>query len=381
MSPAVIINEAQSRWNRPACRTKWLRRFALVLFLFAVSGVATAGETNIFCIVCGKGPLTGQIWLHPRGPICDDCHKLENRCSLCGLPVRDGDGSVKTGDGRFICKFDKLNAVLDVAAVREIFENTRHDVADLYGRGFLLKYPDVTVNLFDVDYWSEKGRDNGLDKFGFASTRRTPSGQCTHEVVMLSGQLRNEMIATAAHEYTHLWISENRPGDRVIDADTVEAICELTAYKLMQKLNLPDMQKKILENPYTHGKIKTLVAIEKRYDTDYVLDWVKNGKTETLEEDAGFSAQTSSPAPAGYSHVPPPLPQTLKFSGLLTIGKVHKAVISGAAFAAGEERQIKLRNQTVRVRCQEIQDQAVVLQLNESLERVTLKLGEETSPP
>ena len=357
-----------------------LRRLALILFLFAAAGVATAEETNYLCIVCGKGPLTGHIWLHQRGPICDDCHQLENRCSLCGLPVRAGDGSVKTGDGRFICKFDKPNTVLDLVAARDIFEKTGQDVADLYGRGFALKYPDVTVSLFDVDYWSENGRESGLHKFGFASTRRTPSGQCTHEVVMLSGQLRAEMIATAAHEYTHLWISENRPGNRVIDGDTVEAICELTAYKLMQKKNLPEMQKRILENPYTHGKIKTLVEIERRSDTDYLLDWVKNGRTETFDEDTGHAVQ-APPPPVQFSYVPPTLPQALKFTGLLTIGKSRQAVINGVAFAAGEQKQIKLRNQTVLVRCREIQDAAVVLQLNDSPDRVTLKQGEEKLLP
>jgi hypothetical protein len=358
-----------------------ISRFALILFLFASVFVSAAGETNYFCIVCGKGPLTGHIWLHPRGPICDDCYKLENRCSLCGLPVRAGDGSVKTGDGRFICKFDKPNAVLDVAAAREVFENARQDVMDLYGRGFALKYQDVAVTMFDVDYWSEKSRENGLHKYGFAHTRRTPSGQCTHEVVMLSGELRNEMTATAAHEYTHLWINENCPGNHVIDGDTAEAICELTAYKLMQKKRLPEMQKRILENPYTHGKIKTLVDIEKRYDTDYVLDWVKNGRTETFDEDNGYAAQAASPPPVQYSYVPPVLPLALKFSGLFTIGTNRQAVINGVAFAAGDQKLIKLRNKTVLVRCREIQNAAVVVELNESAALVTLKKGEEKLPP
>jgi hypothetical protein len=357
-----------------------LRKHLLGFFLFASVFAAAAGETNYFCIVCGKGPLTGQVWLHPRGPVCDDCEKLEHRCSICGLPVRDGDGSVKTGDGRFICKFDKTNVVLDVAAAREMFEVARDEVVDLYGRDFVLKYPDVTVNLFDVDYWSEKGRDNGLDKFGFASTRKLSSGECIHEVVMLSGELRDDMIATAAHEYTHLWINENCPSNHVIAGDTIEAICELTAYKLMQEKNLPDLQKKILENPYTHGKIKTLVEIEKRYDTDYVLNWVKNGRTETFEEDTGFSAQPSPPS-AQFSFVPPPLPQALKFSGLITIGKDRQAVINGVAFATGDQKQIKLRDKTVLVRCREIQDAAVVLGLNDSSVRMVLKRGQEILPP
>lgn len=379
MNPATIANVDQ-RGQSSLCHGRFRRLLALLLFLFAAAGVADAGETNYFCVVCGKGPLQGKIWMHPRGPICEDCHKLENHCSLCGLPVRAGDGSVKTGDGRFICRFDKSNAVLNVEVARELFENTRQDVVDLFGRGFQLKYPAVTVNMFDVDYWTEQGRDNGLDKYGFASTRRTPSGQCTHEVVMLSGELRNEMICTAAHEYTHLWINENRPADRVIDAGTVEAICELTAYKLMQKKNLPAMQQKILENPYTHGKIKTLVEIEKRYDSDSVLDWVKNGKTATLEEDAGFDVRTSPP-PTLPAYVPPPVPQGLKFIGLMTIGTNRQAVINGEAFAVGDQKPVKLRDKTVQVRCREIQASAVVLELNESPGRITLQQGEERLLP
>src|SRR5690242_10992722 len=202
-----------------------MRLLALILILFASAFVSEAEGTNYFCVVCGKGPLTGRIWISKWGAICDDCYKLENHCSLCGLPVRPGDGSVKTGDGRFICRFDKTNAVLDVADAKEIFADTRRELIELFGKGFALKYPDVTVNLFDVDYWSELGRSDGLHKFGFASTRKTSSGDCTHEVVLLSGRLRTEIAATAAHEYTHLWINENLPRGRSIDRDANEAIC------------------------------------------------------------------------------------------------------------------------------------------------------------
>jgi hypothetical protein len=51
-----------------------------------VVDIASAEQTNYFCLVCGKGPLTGQIRLHPRGAICDDCDKIQDRCTICGLP-------------------------------------------------------------------------------------------------------------------------------------------------------------------------------------------------------------------------------------------------------------------------------------------------------
>ena len=355
-----------------------MRQFALIIFLFTSALVAAAGETKYFCVVCGKGPLHGQIWRHPRGMICDECHQLENICSICGLPVLEG--FTKTADGRLICKFDKADAVLDAADAKEVFADTRREVMAMYGPGFALQYPDATVNVFDVDYWSEKGRKDGLHKFGFSLTRKQPDGQCTHTVVLLSGRLRAETSATAAHEYTHLWINENRPATHDIEADTIEAICELTAYKLMAGQKTPEFQKSVLENSYTNGKIKTLVAIEREHGIGYIWNWVKNGTTATLETSSARAASLRKPAMTA-TNVPPPLPETLKFSGLLTIGPDRQAVINGVAFAAGDQKQIKLRDKTVTVRCREIQTAAVVLELNGSPDRVLLKKGQETLPP
>ena len=365
-----------------------MRRLAFILFFFSAVRAFSSGETNYFnpavanyhCVICGKGPLTGQVWKCKWGIVCDDCEKIKDRCSICGLPVKAGDGHIKTSDGRFICQFDKTNVILTFEQAQDLFEKTRDEVMDLFGPQFALKYTDVTVKLFDVDYWSEKNGANGLHKFGFASTRKTADGSCTHEVVMLSGRTREEMAGVAAHEYTHLWINENRPDGRVIDGDTVEAICELTAYKLMQKKNLPEMQKRILENSYTEGRIKTLVAVEREGGTDYVLDWVKNGKTEMFDEDANLAPIATAPAPQ-ISYAPRVLPQGLKFNGVMAIGNERQAVINGVSFAAGDQKTIKLRGKSVSVRCKEIHDDNVVVLLNGSTDPLTLAKGKEKLPP
>lgn len=357
-----------------------MRPYALILFLLAAAVAAGAEETNYYCVVCGKGPLTGKIWLSKWGAVCDDCAKLENHCSLCGLPIRDGDGSVKTGDGRYICKFDRTNAVLDADAAREVFEDATQELASLFGPGFELKYPAVTVNLFDVDYWSEKGREDGLHKFGFSYTRKTPGGVCTHEVVMLSGQLRDNLAATAAHEYMHLWINENLPTARVIDSDTTEAICELTAYELMGSRKLSAQQKRILENPYTHGQINRLVEVETEHGGfNYILDWVKDGAGTNFET-AALAAPARIPA-LMHTNVPPPLPVGLKLAGLLEGGARPAAIISGVSFLAGETRAVKLRDRTVQVRCREIRHDAVVLEVQGLAGAVTLQMGEERFIP
>jgi hypothetical protein len=354
-----------------------MRNLALILFLFTAA-VCPAAETNYFCIVCGKGPLHGRIWLHPRGAICDECEKIKDRCSICGLPVRNGDGHIKTGDGRFICRFDKSDVVLAPDQARNLFEQTRDEVVDLYGRPFGLKYPAVTVTLFDVDYWSEKGQ-GGLHKFGFSSTRKTSDGHCTHEVIMLSGRTRQEMTAVAAHEYTHLWVNENCPDNHRIDDDTVEAICELTAYKLVTQKKWPEMQKKILENPYTRGKIKDLISVEREGGTDYILNWVKTSTAETVDVKASL-APMPAPAPVRpFVPAPRQLPQGLKFTGIMSIGTDRLAVINGETFSAGQQKTIKLRERTVKVRCGTIQDVAIAVEADGS--PITLERGEEKMLP
>ena len=188
-------------------------------------------------------------------------------------------------------------------------------------------------------------------------------------------------MGVAAHEYTHLWINENRLAGRVIDQDTIEAICELTAYKLMEAKKLPEMQKRILENPYTNGKIKTLVAVEREAGTDYVLDWVKNGKGEAFDADANLAPIAPTTTPQVSYAPPPPPPEKLKFNGLMTIGKDTEAVINGVSFEAGDRKSIKLKGGNVTVRCLKIQADSVVVQINNSPEKVTLKPGDELPVP
>jgi hypothetical protein len=339
-----------------------VRLLAFILFCCAAALPAGAAGTNYICVVCGKGPLSGHIWLSKWGAICTNCMELENRCSICGLPVREGDGHAQTGDGRFICKFDRPTAVLDAAAAREVFADTRRRLAGLFGTGFALQYPAVTVNLFDVDYWSEKGRENSLHKFGFSSTRKTASGKCTHEVVLLSGRPRNELAATAAHEYTHLWINENLPKERELDADTTEAVCELVSYLLMGAERQPDMQKRILENPYTNGKIKTLLALEEQRGLGFVLNWVKAGTSTNLESVAS-AALLATPARPQVKAAPG-LPNQLQFTGRFVIGTNQAAIINGTGFEAGDRKFIRLRNRTAVVICRKIGERDVLVESN-----------------
>ena len=355
--------------------------FAAIAGLIAQTNFYHPGVENYHCVVCGKGPLRETIYMSKWGPVCGDCEKLPTRCSICGLPVKDGDGHVVTGDGRLICRFDKTNCILTLEQAQALFEQVRGEIVDIYGPQFELKNPDVTVKLFDVDYWSERGGRGGLHAFGFASSRPQGDGKFVHEVVMLSGEPRDKMMSVAAHEYTHLWINENCPVRHQIDSDTVEAICELTAYKLMEKKNLPERQKDILENPYTHGEIKTLVAVEKRMSTDYVLNWVRTGKTKSFEDDMPEIATEANTVPTEISYMPRVLPLGLKYNGVMAIGADKQAVINGISFSVGDRKTIQLHDKSISVRVDVIHDADVMVELNNSTNIVALKKGEEKLLP
>jgi hypothetical protein len=189
------------------------------------------------------------------------------------------------------------------------------------------------------------------------------------------------MAATAAHEYTHLWINENRPAGHVIDGDTTEAICELSAYKLMEARSLPERMQKILDNPYTHGEIKNLVALEKAKGIGYILNWVKNGTTATLEASATPRAAVAKTPDSASTNAPPPLPETLKLSGLLLDGQSRHAIINGLSFAEGETKGVSLQTRTVRVQCREIRRDEVVLEVDGISGPFALRIGEERFAP
>jgi hypothetical protein len=65
----------------------------------------------------------------------------------------------------------------------------------------------------------------------------------------------------------------------------------------------------------------------------------------------------------------------------MAFGNERQAVINGVAFAAGEQKTIKLRDKSVIVRCREIHDGEVVVEWNGSPVPLTLVRGEEKLLP
>jgi hypothetical protein len=301
---------------------------------------------------------------------------LETRCSLCGLPVREG--FAKTADGRIICQFDLPNTVLSVDEARRIFNETVAAIRQMTRGAMQLNQTNVAVNVFDVDYWNVRDGQpvpEKLRRAGFSQSRHTGK-QFTHAVILLSGQLKLDMVSVCAHEFTHLWINENKAALRTLDGDTLEALCELVAYKLAVQNANPDQQDKIKNNSYTNGKIETLIEVELQYGLSSILDWVRNGTDPNLDLPKLAQFRTGAIVAALHSGASPraPAPNTLLLRGIFGKGKNRLALINDHSFAKLDEERVRVGSQMVLVRCLDILDQSVVIRVNSS-EPITLWLN------
>jgi len=324
----------------------------------------------IICIVCGKTITTDTIWKHPRGMLCDECAKRETRCFICGLPVKPA--AFKTSDGRFICQFDLPNAVLKQELAAQIFEDTRLAVRQLVSPALVLTNPAVTVTLFDVDYWNHRSDGTAPDRMhrlGFSSSRRAGS-QLAHSVLLLSGEPRDQMVSTCAHELGHLWVNENAAAKRDFDADSLEAFCELVSWKLAVAQGRTNQLAQLRKNPYTHGQIERFVAFEAEHGFSAVLDWVRDGTSLKLEVPTARAAVNPLLIPT----LPRVAPTRLELKGIFRSPQSRLALINGVTFRINEEARVPVGGKQVRVRCLEIQDQTVVLEVEGEAGRVTLTM-------
>ncbi|MEW6303705.1 MAG: hypothetical protein AB1705_09555 [Verrucomicrobiota bacterium] len=355
------------------------RLFAIICLFIAPLSAAAQIQPSL-CIVCGRPFKAGStIYKHARGYLCGDCAKLPTHCSLCGIPVIEA--AAKTTDGRVICKDDAPEAVIDETEARRVFSEASDEVRRIARGRMELQFPQVAVRMFDVDFWSRErasNPDDGMHTLGFSHSRKL-GNDFVHNVIMLSGQLRSHLAGVAAHEYTHIWMHENVPPTRKIEPESVEAVCELLAYKLATRRGDTNSQARILQNPYTKGRIKDFVEADAYLGLDAILNWVLTGTTPKLEwRTPEMLAAASAPREAAphIAAAPAPIPDKLLLRGILGSAKKRMALINDKTFEKDDELEVRVADKKLVVRCLDITENEVVLQVNGAQEPVRLRLGE-----
>lgn len=333
------------------------------------------------CVVCAM-PVSGKYFVHVAGgvtnSICAVCEQLPNRCALCRLPVKDG--FTKTADGRFFCKKDAANVVLSEDEARRLFAQSRTDLREVSGGALDLRHPQVNVQvLFNLDFADARNSPNAgtpMHRMGFSMSR--PQGEgFAHNVVLLSGQPRATTLSTCAHEFGHLWLTENLKPARKLDPDAREALCELFAFKLAVRRGDTNEVTRIKANPYTKGAILGAIEFEAREGLPGVIKWVRDGMDEKLPTATGAAVAVIAPVtpePPRELRPPPPPATKLELRSLLRTSKRTVAVINGERFELGTEISLLVGGTRHLVRLEEAQPNAVVVSVDGV--RQTLRLGE-----
>jgi hypothetical protein len=373
--PFGFLDKSQTMQHR--ARYFWII-FLLACFCFGTSLAALADNV---CAICGK-EIHGTIYLMTdkvtgeQVLVCSDCIKLP-RCSICGLPVKDG--GVELPDGRYLCARDARTVVLNADDARQICAQVKDDLDRLFSR--FTSFPtnvDVTViDRIDVaSMFNTEGNSSESPDLLGCIRPVTANNQTRYKMSLLTGMPLAQLKETCAHEYSHAWVGENVPKERHarLARDAEEGFCEMTGYLLMDSQNEEVEKKRVLQNHYTRGQIDLFIEAEQRYGFDEVLDWMKYGVAPKLE--AGHvdelrdvrmpPANPVAGSPAIFSGMKPaskpaPAPATLKLGGILW-GNPPAAIINGRSFLVHDLEKVPLGNTNVMVRCLEIREKSVRIQ-------------------
>jgi hypothetical protein len=358
-------------------RAKYLLMVCLLAGFGLVRPLAAWAET---CAICGQ-PIRGAVYVSTdkvtseRKLVCSDCIRLL-RCATCGLPVKD-DG-LQLPDGRVLCARDARTAVVKADEARRICAQVKDGLDRLFSR--FTAFPDnvavTVIDRIDVDsMFSPGGNDFESPNLLGCIRPETVGRETRYQMHLMTGLPLVELKATCAHEYSHAWVGENVPKERRarLARDAEEGFCELVAYLLMDAQREEGQKKFILQNHYTRGQVDLFIEAEKRYGFDQILDWMKYGESQQLEEGhvervrdvkmplAKPVADRPVVYPGPNKPAAAPAPAILKLDGVMW-GSRPVAIINGHSFLANDQNPVKVGGTNVMIRCLGIQKTSVRIQ-------------------
>lgn len=366
-----------------------MKTFWTIFLVASLAAIARAAETPKNCAVCQQAIKDTFSWMdsatvRERQAVCKHCSSLEDHCFVCGLPVKSS--ARKLEDGRWICPRDEQAGVFDQREAERIFHDVQRDVLRIFSGMGVLPTRNITVSLVDGAVFEQvhKKQRSFHDKsltMGLTQTRMKGREEFDHHIYLINGLGPARLAAVAAHEWAHTWIHQNVPGERQVDGDTVEGFCELVAYKVMSQRGEELEKKVIMANAYTRGQVSNLVKAEDDYQFYRVVEWMKAGV------DAKFDAtntarvlvlgETPSPATPTVAWLPQattPVPDKLTLKGISGTAQRRFALINDRTMAKHELGKVRVGDSNVVVRCLDITDHSVVLELKDSAQRTELFL-------
>lgn len=189
------------------------------------------------CSFCGEriaGKHTKDFWgntyhtTHDGAPACDFCRRLLN--------AEQRAGGIDYDDGRSLCKTCRPSAVCDEDTARQLAAKVSRKLRRL---GIDVDEEDISFHLVDRDRLRELTKDRPHDVRGATTCQVGLDGRgqtqfSQFEVFLLYGMPEVGMIATIAHELTHVWTIQN--GRSRTNWTLLEGSCNYASYLVLSEM-------------------------------------------------------------------------------------------------------------------------------------------------
>lgn len=372
----------------------------MVAWALFLTMVFAAHADILRCDVCGLA-INGRFYTredtldHKRKRICEVCEKISDKCFICNMPVREGGEHLP--DGRCICPREMKTIIASETEAKQICTGVRDDLDRLLSRFLTMPAEkDIQLSIVDSFHLDNLFHVPGnplrcVSVYGATASNLLPGNKYVHTVDILSHLEKPRLMAVTAHEFTHAWMGENVSRERQmsLDKNTLEAFCELVAYKYMESQHQDDEIANIKQNTYTVGQILVLIEADNRYGFNAVTEWIKNGDDRMMTMNgldrirflkdnritSGASPSSSTALIYGAPVVPTAVPDTLTLKGISGSGARRFALINNATFEAAEKGKVRVGQTSVTVRCLEIGKDYVTIQVDGSAEKKQLFLN------
>ena len=379
----------------PNHRCRWFVQWAglVAVWMLSVLGNALGAATPTHCEIC-KEYLSESIYIvtdpirQVKKHICLKCSKSTTVCSICGLAANPKTLR-KLDDSRILCELDSKGAVLNEEEALAIFQEVKRDVQGIFTRFGPFPDENITAHLvsrddFIKEYFRRPSVDSPEKLLGLTRSLSQGGSNHVHHIYLLSGILRAQFMSVCAHEYTHTWLNERFTPTRTMNKDTVEGFCELIAWKYITSKGHKMEASRILDNEYTRGQVHAMIAAEERYQFRRVIDWIEHGVDSWIDKDRlervlelkeNPSDETPSVPPWQQTTVRTTVPDTLTLRGISTIGVRRFALVNDRTLDKGESARVRVGTSNVVVRCVEIRDASVLLEVGENRKSLQLFLS------
>lgn len=316
--------------------------------------------------------------------VCSRCAARPELCFLCALPTREDRLSLS--DGRHYCARDAGRAWFDGERIRrlgsEVVERMQRSLARF------MTFPGSRIDWRVEDYAQ---RTEALEEEPVRcrhpvvrfTTRPGADGSIRYEVTLLNGLPEAWLLSAAAHGVAHAWLLEEVPEGRRLTSGTVEAFCEWIAWHALKAMGEPNEARRVLAGDLAHNQLEVFLEADRVYDMFRLLEWVRFGSEDRLvagdtDRVRRLDERLRSVRREPRQVIPPAQalargPDRLVLRTILGSGNRRLALINNATLAVGEEGRVRVGTNLVRLRCVDMGEDWVAVEVEHAAQPEILR--------